>query len=90
MTEGFQKPKSVATCLTLNEGFKIDFPANSLDLVTCYMSLHHFSRNELPLVLREINRVLKHSGYLFIREIDRDSGDKCPCHDEILEAEKDR
>ena len=75
----FKKPNTVSDCVTLKEDLKIDFPSKSLDLVTCYTSLHHFDRLELPLVLREIRRVLKHGGYFFVREIDGGLEEFCHC-----------
>ena len=55
------------------------FPSrHCFDLVTCYMSLHHFSNKELPLILREVRRILRPNGYLFIRDIDGEKGEELP------------
>jgi len=40
----------------------------SVDLVTCLMSIHHFE--DFDLMLKEIKRVLKPGGFLFVREHD--------------------
>ena len=46
----------------------IDLPDNSLDLITCFMVLHHvFDQNK---IFSEISRVLKPGGILFVREHD--------------------
>ncbi|KAL4435738.1 hypothetical protein ABPG74_018289 [Tetrahymena malaccensis] len=47
---------------------KLNLPNNCVDLVTCFMAIHHFE--QLDLMLREIQRVLLIEGYLFIREHD--------------------
>ncbi|EAS03796.2 UbiE/COQ5 family methyltransferase (macronuclear) [Tetrahymena thermophila SB210] len=47
---------------------KLNLPNNCVDLVTCFMAIHHFEH--LDLMLREIQRVLLIEGYLFIREHD--------------------
>ena len=51
------------------------------------MSLHHFDANELPLVLRDIRRVLRKGGYFFIREVDgeQEMDISCPCKKEKKE-----
>ena len=57
------------------ETFKclIGLPDCSVDLVTCIMSMHHF--RDFNQMLKEISRVLKPGGYLFIREHDVDIQD---------------
>ena len=50
------------------ESFRIKLPKNSIDLVTLNMSLCHLS--DKSNVLREIRRVLRHGGYLFLKEHD--------------------
>ena len=52
------------------------------------MSLHHFSNSELPEFLRELNRVLKPGGYLFINEIDGAVRQTCTCEHDMLLEEK--
>ena len=46
----------------------IDLPDKTYDLVTCFVSMHHFEY--MDLMLKEIMRVMKPGGYLFIREHD--------------------
>jgi ubiquinone/menaquinone biosynthesis C-methylase UbiE len=46
----------------------IDLPDHSMDLVTCFMSIHHFDNFQQMMV--EISRILKPTGLLFIREHD--------------------
>ncbi|KAL4510840.1 hypothetical protein ABPG72_004994 [Tetrahymena utriculariae] len=53
---------------------KLSLPNNCVDLVTCFMAIHHFEH--LDLMLREIQRVLLIEGYLFIREHDVPFKDK--------------
>lgn len=39
---------------------RLPFPDASVDVVTCSQLLHHFDENEIPLVLRELDRVASH------------------------------
>ena len=54
-------------CLNL-KNYSLPFSNNSIDLVTCYMSMHHFT--DPHLLFGDIQRVLMPGGYLFIREHD--------------------
>ena len=45
---------------------KIDIPDHSVDLITCFMSIHHFA--DFGQMMKEICRILKPKGWLFIRE----------------------
>ena len=54
-----------------NEYDKIDIGDSTADLVTTFMSLHHFE--DLTKMLSEIRRVLKHGGHLIIREHDAEN-----------------
>lgn len=47
---------------------QLDIKDNSVDLITCFMSIHHFVNFEA--MMNEICRVMKPNGYLFIREHD--------------------
>ena len=47
---------------------QIALPEQSVQLVTCIMSMHHF--RDFPKMTSEIQRVLRPNGYLFIREHD--------------------
>lgn len=49
---------------------KIPLEDGAIDLVSCFVSIHHF--DNFPAMAREINRVIKPGGYLFIREHDCD------------------
>ena len=44
----------------------IDVVDNSIDLITCFMSIHHF--DDFSAMMREISRVLRQKGFLFLRE----------------------
>lgn len=57
-----------------NKDNTIDKEANSIDLVTCFMAIHHFA--DLNKMLCEIRRVLILDGFLFIREHDVPLKDK--------------
>ncbi len=46
----------------------IDLPDGSMDVITCFVSIHHF--DNLDAMLREMCRLLSPKGYLFIREHD--------------------
>ena len=48
----------------------LNIPSNSVDLVICLMSIHHFQ--DRVVTLQEITRIMKPGGYLFIREHDVD------------------
>lgn len=45
---------------------KINLPDHSVDLITCFMSIHHFI--DFDKMMTEIHRVLKPRGWLFFRE----------------------
>lgn len=47
---------------------QLPYPDNSMSLILCLMSLHHF--NNINKLMSEIYRVLKSDGYLIIREHD--------------------
>ena len=46
----------------------IDLPDNSIDLVTCFMTIHHFENFDK--MMSEICRILKPNGWFFFREHD--------------------
>lgn len=46
----------------------IPLPDHSVDLITCFMSVHHF--DEFKLMVQEICRLLKPNGFIFLREHD--------------------
>lgn len=50
---------------------KISLPDNTMQLMTSYVTLHHFS--DYPAMMKEITRVLVNGGLLFIREHDADT-----------------
>lgn len=47
---------------------QINLPDASVSLITCFMSMHHFE--DFPAMMKEIQRVLRPGGWLFIREHD--------------------
>ena len=47
---------------------KVNVRTSSVDLVTCYMSIHHFEAQAA--MFAEIKRILKPDGFLFVREHD--------------------
>ena len=47
---------------------KIPLPNNSVDLITCHVSIHHFKKPDL--MINEMKRIMMPDGYLFIREHD--------------------
>lgn len=44
----------------------LSFDDGSFDAIWCNASLHHLSREDAPLALAEMRRVLKHAGLLFV------------------------
>jgi hypothetical protein len=48
-------------------------PSNSLDLVTCYIGLHHIPLDKLDGFLRSIHRILKDGGRFIVRDHDVNS-----------------
>ncbi len=50
---------------------KIPFEDNFFDVVIAYAVLEHISDKEIPRVMKEIKRVLKPNGYLFISRLPR-------------------
>ncbi|MDF2181148.1 GNAT family N-acetyltransferase [Neptuniibacter sp. CAU 1671] len=48
-------------------------PTESLDLVTCYIGLHHCPREKLSAFINSINRVLRPGGSFILRDHDADS-----------------
>ena len=88
-----RRPSSIRKVIRLESDFvalPAFFPARSLDLVTCYTSLHHFARDKLPTLLREIRRVLRPGGYLFVRELDFTPNSTCQCKEEIIAEDASR
>lgn len=60
----------VQTCpnFILVQNDKINLPDNSVDLITVYVTLHHFSNYDG--MVREMARVSRNNGLLLIREHD--------------------
>ena len=65
----------------LTDGFTLSFPSDNFDLVTMFMSGHHFTNPEV--MLKEIYRVTKPGGHLLVREHDRSSFDDDKFYDLI-------
>lgn len=54
--------------------YKIPFPAESMDLLTCFQAIHHFTK---PVeMLESIYKVLKPNGLLYIRDHNADPKNK--------------
>lgn len=51
-------------------------PDGSLDLVTCYIGLHHCPREKLDDYIRSIHRVLRPGGHFVLRDHDAGSGER--------------
>lgn len=60
---------------------KINIPDHSVDLITCFMSIHHFV--DFKAMMTEICRILKPKGWLFIREHNVTSPELKCCLDEM-------
>ncbi|KAL9656888.1 hypothetical protein ABK040_006980, partial [Willaertia magna] len=58
----------VGAFIPFNELQKI--PTNSVDLITCFIGLHHCTTEELDKYLRELSRVLRPNGLFILREHD--------------------
>jgi ubiquinone/menaquinone biosynthesis C-methylase UbiE len=52
------------------DGRILPYSDNSFDLITCLMVLHHVPENNLIVLIKELNRVLKSGGILILREHD--------------------
>lgn len=48
--------------------YNLPFEDNSIDLITCFVSMHHF--RDINRSIKELNRIIKKNGYLMIREHD--------------------
>ncbi|CAF0756127.1 unnamed protein product [Didymodactylos carnosus] len=46
----------------------VPIPSDSIDIVNCYMGLHHLSQNQLKIFLNIIKRILRPNGLFFFRE----------------------
>lgn len=64
-------PKDASIEFKLTDGRALPFDSQSMDLVTCFHSLHHFVH--LDQMLAEVRRVLKSNGMLVLREHDCNS-----------------
>jgi ubiquinone/menaquinone biosynthesis C-methylase UbiE len=51
-----------------NEPEPLSFSANSFDLITCLMVLHHLPHEHLEFILQEFYRILRPNGILIIKE----------------------
>lgn len=59
------------TKLILEDNYeKIELKNTSINMITCFQSLHHIEN--IDLVLKEFSRITKENGYLIIREHDSD------------------
>jgi SAM-dependent methyltransferase len=47
-----------------------EIPDNSIDLVTCYIGLHHIEPKQLNVFIRSLGRVLRKGGLLILRDHD--------------------
>lgn len=45
----------------------INFPVNSFDAIYAHLSLHYFTDKELNIIIDKLYRMLKSSGYIFIK-----------------------
>ena len=52
------------------DGRILPYSDNSFDLITCLMVLHHVPEDNLVVLIKELNRVLKPGGILILREHD--------------------
>jgi len=56
--------------LTYDPILEEDIPSNSLDLVTCFIGLHHCPIKKLPAFIQSVRRVLKPGGMFIVRDHD--------------------
>ena len=43
------------------------------------------TKAQLPKILKELRKLLRPGGYLFVREVDGELSQACPCRQEIIE-----
>jgi FAD/FMN-containing dehydrogenase/SAM-dependent methyltransferase len=51
-----------------NDVDTINIPTNSIDIITCFIGMHHFNDLQLNVLLDELRRVLKPGGIFILRE----------------------
>jgi FAD/FMN-containing dehydrogenase/SAM-dependent methyltransferase len=61
---------SIGGFAPLNDYAPIDLPAQSADLVSCYVGLHHMAHEKLAPFLASIARVVRPGGYFVVRDHD--------------------
>src|SRR5665811_29277 len=64
------EPQTCVNFLRIGDNNQIDLSDDSVDLITAYVSMHHFS--DFPMMISEIIRVIRPGKFLFIREHDAD------------------
>jgi len=65
---GYAKARSLANLVVLSSADSIPFDDATFDVVTCFDVLYHKWVQDDSLVLKEIQRVLKPGGIMFVRE----------------------
>lgn len=67
---GFPRPYNRYEKLDYNNPSLANLPKNSVDLITCYVGLHHFPEDKLDGFLKDIKRILRKGGHLLLVEHD--------------------
>ena len=60
----------IGSFVPLNDYAPIDLPAQSADLVSCFVGLHHMAQDKLAPFLRSIASIVRPGGYLVVRDHD--------------------
>lgn len=61
------KNRAGASAYIKTDGTKIDLPDNSVDIVFTFTVLMHNRKDSVPIILKELRRVLKPGGYLYFQ-----------------------
>ena len=67
---GFPRPYDEFKTLDYNKPNLTGLLDNSADVITCYVGLHHFPKEELDIFLKDVRRVLRSGGHFILVDHD--------------------